>query len=143
MPVLFDLNGTLLDAGAMTAGWPRAPRGVALRALDDAVAQAMVDTLTGTFRPFPDYLRAALAHLAAVAGLPDELVEQAATVARALPPFEDAATALATLKDADRATHVLTNSNAAQAGQALEAAGLRGLVGEVVGADAIEAYKPA
>ena len=142
MPVLFDLNGTLLDAGAMTAGWPGAPRGVALRALDDAVAQAMVDTICGEFRPFPEYLRAALAHLAAVAGLPDELVDQAVVLARALPPFEDADPALRLLADAQLPTHVLTNSPTAAARQALEAAALRDLVDEVVGADAVEAYKP-
>jgi 2-haloacid dehalogenase len=142
MPVLFDLNGTLLDPGAMTAGWPGAPRGVALRALDDAVAQAMVDTIGGVFRPFADYLRAALAHLAAVAGLPDELVEQAVTMARALPPFDEAAKALRVLADGQVAAHVLTNSPTAAARQSLEAAGLRDLIGEVVGADAVEAYKP-
>ena len=142
MPVLFDLNGTLLDAGAMTAGWPGAPRGVALRVLDDAVAQAMVDTITGEFRPFAEYVRAALAHLAAVAGLPDELVEQAATVARALPPFPEAPYALQALADGGLTPSVLTNSNTAAARTALEAAGLRELVDEVIGADAVEAYKP-
>jgi 2-haloacid dehalogenase len=142
MPVLFDLNGTLLDAGAMTAGWPGAPRGVALRALDDAVAQAMVDTITGTFRPFAEYVHAALAHLAAVAGLPAELAEQGAELARALPPFEDAAPALRALGEADLDAHVLTNSGTESARLALEAAGLRELVDKVVGADAVEAYKP-
>jgi 2-haloacid dehalogenase len=142
MPVLFDLNGTLLDAGAMTAGWPGAPRGVALRALDDAVAQAMVDTITGTFRPFPEYVHAALAHLAAVAGLPAELAEQGTAMARALPAFDDAAPALRALADAGLEAHVLTNSGTEAARLALEAAGLRELVDEVVGADAVEAYKP-
>src|SRR3954468_13726332 len=112
MPVLFDLNGTLLDAGAMTAGWPGAPRGAGLRALDDAVAQAMVDTITGEFRPFPDYVGAALGHLAAVAGLPRELADQGLTIARALPPFADAAGALTALRDAGLAPSVLTNSAA-------------------------------
>jgi 2-haloacid dehalogenase len=142
MPVLFDLNGTLLDAGAMTAGWPGAPRGAALRALDDAVAQAMVDTITETFRPFGEYVHAALAHLAAVAGLPSELADQGATIARALPPFADAAPALRALDEANLIAHVLTNSGAEVARLALESAGLRDLVDKVVSADAVEAYKP-
>jgi 2-haloacid dehalogenase len=142
MPVLFDLNGTLLDAGAMTAGWPGAPRGVALRALDDAVAQAMVDTITGEFRPFLDYIQASLAQLAAVAGLPPELAEQGATMARALPPFDDAAPALRALEEAGLSVHVLTNSGAEAARLALESAGLSDLVDKVIGADAVEVYKP-
>jgi 2-haloacid dehalogenase len=142
MPVLFDLNGTLLDAGAMTAGWPGASRGTGLRALDDAVAQAMADTIDGTFRPFAEYVHAALRRLAAVAGLPDELVEQAVTMARALPPFEDAAPALRTLRDAGLAPSVLTNSAAQAARDALEAAELLSLVDTVTGADAVGAYKP-
>jgi 2-haloacid dehalogenase len=140
--VLFDLNGTLLDAGAMTAGWPGAPRGVGLRALDDAVAQAMVDTITDEHRPFPEYVRAALAHLAAVAGLPDELVDQAATMARALPPHADAEPALRALADAGDRPSVLTNSPADAAREALDAAGLLSLVEQIVGADAVGVYKP-
>jgi 2-haloacid dehalogenase len=142
MPVLFDLNGTLLDAGAMTAGWPGSPRGAGLRALDDAVAQAMVDTINGVFRPFPDYVRAALGHLAAVAGLPEELADQGATMARALPPFDDAEPALRVLRDAGHAPSVLTNSAADAAREALQAAELLDLVDTVVGADAVKAYKP-
>src|SRR3954452_6248612 len=134
MPVLFDLNGTLLDARGLTAGWPGSPGGVGLRALDDAVAQAMVDTLTGEFRPFADYVRAALGHLAAVAGLPQELADQGATMARALPAFPDAADALRTLRDAGHAPSVLTNSAADAAREALDAADLADLVDHVVGA---------
>jgi 2-haloacid dehalogenase len=142
MPVLFDLSGTLLDAGAMTAGWPGSPRGAGLRALDDAVAQAMVDTINGVFRPFPDYVRAALGHLAAVAGLPEELADQGATMARALPPFDDAEPTLRVLRDAGHAPSVLTNSAADAAREALQAAELLDLVDTVVGADAVKAYKP-
>ena len=142
MPVLFDLNGTLLDAGAMTAGWPGAPRGAGLRALDDAVAQAMVDTINGEFRPFADYVRAALGRLAAVAGQPEGLADQGATMARALPPFADAAPALRTLRDAGLAPSVLTNSAAGAAREALDAAELLDLLDGVTGADAVGAYKP-
>jgi 2-haloacid dehalogenase len=142
MVVLFDLNGTLLDVRAMTAAWPGAPRGAALRALDDAVAQAMVDTITGHFRPFPDYLRAAIAHLAAVAGLPQELADEAVRIARALPPFDDAATALGMLRDKEIRSLVLTNSAGDAARDALEHAGLLDLVDDVVGADAVKASKP-
>jgi hypothetical protein len=49
--VLFDVNGTLLDLRALTEGWPGAPAGLGLTVLDQTVAQAMTDTMTGGFRP--------------------------------------------------------------------------------------------
>jgi 2-haloacid dehalogenase len=139
--VLFDLNGTLVDPGAMTATWPGG-RGVALSILDEAVAQAMVDTITGEFRQFPDYLRAALGHRAALAGLGEAAVEQGARAAQALPAFPDAAPALASLRAAGMHVGVLTNSAADSAGRTLEAAGLSEHVERVLGADAVGAYKP-
>src|SRR3954452_19897707 len=142
MPVPCDLNGTLLDAGAMTAGWPGAPRGAGLRALDDAVAQARVDPINGECRRFPDYVRAGLGPLAAVAGLPEELADQGATMARALPPFDDAAPALTTLRDAGLAPSVLTNAAADAAREALAAGELLDLLDTVVSAEAVKAYKP-
>ena len=48
-----------------------------------SIAQAMVDTINNEFRPFPEYVRAALGHLAAVAALADELADQGSTMARA------------------------------------------------------------
>jgi hypothetical protein len=48
--IAFDLNGTLLDPGALL-GAGREEMGRV--ALDDAVMQAMADTLTGEHRPFP------------------------------------------------------------------------------------------
>jgi 2-haloacid dehalogenase len=142
MRVMFDLNGTLLDPAAMTAGWPGASPTAGLEVLSEAVAQAMVDTLTTEFRPFLDYVRAALERRAAVDGLPADLVEQGVTAARALPPFPDAAPALQTLRDAGLHVSVLTNSSAENADAALRAAGLRELVDAITGADAAGAYKP-
>jgi 2-haloacid dehalogenase len=140
--VLFDLNGTLLDPAPLTATWPSAPRGLALSVLDQAVVQAMVDTMTGEFRPFPHYLRAALGHRAAVAGLPLEHVEAGLAAARALPAFADAAGALARLREAGHRVSVLTNSGAHTARDALAQAGLDGLAHTVVSAEEAAAYKP-
>lgn len=139
--VLFDLNGTLVDPGAMTATWP-AGRGLALSILDEAVMQAMVDTITGEFREFPDYLRAAFEHRAALAGLGEDAVEAGIHAAQVLPPFPDAAAALASLRAAGMRVGVLTNSTAAAAARTLEAAGLHEHVEAVLGADSVGAYKP-
>lgn len=137
--VLFDLNGTLTDAGALTDAWPGG-RGAGLRVLDDAVWQAHVDMLGGELRPFPDYVRAALGRHAAALGLPAELVEAGMAAARALPAQPDAAAALKAVRDAGHRPHVLTNSAAEAGRHTLECAGLE--VGEVFGCDAVGAYKP-
>src|SRR3954468_14504404 len=95
--VLFDVNGTLLDPRALTATWEGAPPGLGLRVLDQTVLQSMVDTLSHEFRPFTDYIRAALAHRARLLGLGDEAVESGLEAAAALPPDPDAPPPLARL----------------------------------------------
>ena len=141
--VLFDVNGTLLDPRALTASWEGAPRGLGLSVLDQAVAQSMVDTMTGEFRPFPEYLRAALAHRAALLGLGDDAVEagRSRRCAR-MPPYPDAADALARLVLAGHTPVAVTNSGADAARGALEAAGLADHFHAVVSAEAVGVYKP-
>src|SRR3954447_15032659 len=96
--VLFDVNGTLLDPRALTASWDGAPPGLGLSVLDQTVLQSMVDTLTGEFRPFTDYVRAALAPGAELLGLGGGAVDGGMAAAAALPPYPDAADALARLR---------------------------------------------
>jgi 2-haloacid dehalogenase len=131
---LFDLNGTLLDPGTIL----RADEALAHGALDDAVAQAMADTLTGEFRPLPGYLEAALARR----GLAGDELAAALDRARRLDPFPEAAEALAVLRDAGIRRAVVTNSAGGAAREALGAAGLEALVEEVVGGDEVGVYKP-
>ena len=138
--VLFDLNGTLLDPGAMGAPWDEPAIGV--EALDGAVLQAMVDTLSGAFAPFPSYLEAALARRVELAGLDPSPLGEAVARAGRLPPFPDAAPALDRLAAAGRRLAVVTNSAAEAAEAALEAAGLLASFERVLGADAVRAYKP-
>jgi 2-haloacid dehalogenase len=137
--IAFDLNGTLLDPAALLgdeqAEIGRAP-------LDDAVLQAMVDTIVGEHRPFPDYLRAALERRLRIAGADSDLIDAAMQRAAALPPFPDAAQALETLAGAGYRIAVVTNSAADAARAALRAAALDAHVELVVGADEVGAYKP-
>lgn len=137
--IAFDLNGTLLDPAAMLDG---AHAELARRALDDAVMQAMADTLTGEHRPFPAYLRAALERSLRVAGLEDARLDEAMQRARTLPAFPDAGNALATIADAGFRIAVIANSAADAANAAIAAAGLERHVQTVVGADEVGAYKP-
>jgi 2-haloacid dehalogenase len=140
--VLFDVNGTLLDPRALTASWEGAPPGLGLSILDQTVLQSMVDTMGGEFRPFTDYIRAALALRAEVLGLGDEAVEAGMRAAAALPPYPDAADALARLRVAGHAPSAVTNSAADAARAALGEAALLEHMHAVVGADAVGAYKP-
>src|SRR5215218_250772 len=140
--VLFDVNGTLLDPRGLTASWEGAPSGLGLSVLDHTVLQSMVDTMTGEFRPFTDYIRAALAHRAELLGLGDEAVEAGMAAAAALPPYPDAADALARLRLAGHTPCAVTNSAADAARAALTQAGLIEHLDAVVGADAAGAYKP-
>ncbi len=137
--IAFDLNGTLLDPSALL---PDGHAETARIALDVAVVQAMTDTMTGAFRPFPDYLRAALERGLLDAGLDPDLLEPAMVQARTLPAFPEAAAALRTLRCAGYRIAVVTNSAAENARSALSAAGLADDVTLVVGADEVQVYKP-
>jgi 2-haloacid dehalogenase len=140
--VLFDVNGTLLDPRALTASWEGAPSGVGLSLLDQTVAQAMVDTMTGEFREFRQYMRAALRHRARLAGLGEDAVEAGLQAAAALPPYPDAADALARLTLAGHTPSALTNSPAEGARSALREAGLLDHFHAVISVEAVNAYKP-
>lgn len=137
--IAFDLNGTLLDVAALLDDEHAE---LARSALDDAVLQAMADTLTGEHRPFPEYLRAALERSLRVAGIDDGVLEDAMRRARALPAFPGAAEALASLAAAGYRLAVVTNSAADAARTAIAAAGLDRHVETVIGADGVGAYKP-
>jgi 2-haloacid dehalogenase len=140
--VLLDVNGTLLDPRALTASWEGAPGRLGLSVLDQTVLQSMVDTLSGEFRPFTDYIRAALAHRAELLGLGEEAVEAGMRAAAALPPYPDAADALARLRVAGHMPSAVTNSAADAARSALGDARLLEHMHAVIGADAVGAYKP-
>jgi 2-haloacid dehalogenase len=140
--VLFDVNGTLLDPRALTATWEGAPPGLALSVLDQTTKQAMTDTMTGGVAPFTDYLRAALALRAELAGLGPEAVEAGMQAAAALPPYPDAADALSRLRLAGHTPSALTNSGADAARSALAQAGLIDHFHAVISVEAVGAYKP-
>ena len=137
--IAFDLNGTLLDPAAMLGGEHAE---LARAALDDAVLQAMADTLTAEHRPFPEYLRAALQRSLRVAGVVEAGLDEAMERAQTLPAFPDAADALGSLAAAGYRVAVVTNSAWDAAQRALAAAALDRHVEMVIGADEVRAYKP-
>lgn len=141
--VVFDLNGTLTDAAALASPWgDAAPPRFGPEVLDEATAMSMVDTLTGTFRRFPDLLRGALVRRATLAGLGLDGIDAAMEQATTLPARPDAAEALDHLRGAGHSVAVLTNSAAVAGRHTLDAAGLLVRVDRIDGADAVRAYKP-
>lgn len=140
--VLFDLNGTLLDPSGVGAPLGLSPDH-SLAALDDAILASMAETLSGSYRPLPELLRAALAGRAGLIGSGsgrrlDEAVERA----RAMPAFPDCAPAFDELARDGIEIGVLTNSPRAGAERALAAAGLSERTTLVAGSDEVEVFKP-
>jgi 2-haloacid dehalogenase len=137
--VAFDLNGTLLDVSALAEplGGGEEAQAIVARAFALAVEQGMALTLAGTIRTFPELVRAALEREA-----PDRDVDAAMARLTDLPPFPDAAEAQDLLREHGLRPVVLTNSEGSAAERALEAAGLRDRFELVLGADAVEAFKP-
>lgn len=141
--VVFDLNGTLTDVAALASPWAgAAPPRFGAEVLDEAVQMSMVDTLTGTFRRFPDLLYGALVRRATLSGLSLAPVEEAMEIAAALPARPEAAAALDHLHAKGFRVAVLTNSAAVAGRHTLDASGLLVRVDQLDGADAVRAYKP-
>jgi 2-haloacid dehalogenase len=141
--IIFDVNGTLLDPSAIDEALGlEAAAGVGLDSLDDAIFQSMTDALVGDYRPFPQYLKAALKRRLALAGHGLARLDDALDVAAQMPPFPDAAEALAKLRAGGLRIAALTNSARAGAERALRNAGLLGFFDELTGSDEVETYKP-
>ncbi|HZI91644.1 MAG TPA: haloacid dehalogenase type II [Thermoleophilaceae bacterium] len=140
MITLFDLNGTLTDPAGIGEPWGAPELGS--KALRGAVETAMVDALTGEYRPFSEHIRSALELIVARRGLEPSGIERALERAAALDPFPDAAEALDRLKAAGYQLAVLTNSGADSGRKTLEAAGLVDRFAHILGVDAVKSFKP-
>lgn len=118
--VFFDLNGTLVDPGALIE-----PRELALAALDQATVLAMINALGGRVVPFRDLLDAALRHQLGRAGRDPADAADALARLPFMPAFPEAAEALDTLREAGFEVVVLTQSARENAEPLLANAGLR------------------
>jgi 2-haloacid dehalogenase len=142
--VLFDLNDTLVDPGvlAQPLGDSAADEALVHAALDDAIEQAMVVTLTGAQAEFADLLAAGLRRRLALAGRDTALADDALALLGTMPAFIDAAAALETLRGVGLEIGVLTQSSADAADAVLRFAGLRDRVCAVLSAPESGAFKP-
>jgi 2-haloacid dehalogenase len=138
--ILFDLNGTLTDPGALGGPWGAPELGVSVLAA--AVQSAMVDAILGNSRAFSDHIGAALRDEVERLGLDPERIDAAVDAATALPAFADTAPGLEAMAAAGHRLAVLTNSGADAGRRTLEANGLAERFERILGVDAVGSFKP-
>jgi 2-haloacid dehalogenase len=142
--VIFDLNGTLVDPSvlAQPLGDSAAAEALVAGAFDDAVAQALVATITGEHAPFPELLEAALRRRVALSGGDPEAAGDAIALLGSMPAFLEAPAALERLRGEGLRLGVLTQSVGAAADAVLRFAGLRDRIELLLGSDETGAFKP-
>jgi 2-haloacid dehalogenase len=138
--IVFDLNGTLTDPGAIGGAWQAPGLGVAVLAA--AVQSAMVDAILGTSRAFTDHLEAALRDEVGRRGLDPARIDEALAAAAALPAYPDTAGGLEALAQGGHRLTVLTNSGADAGRRTLEANRLAERFDRILGVDAVGKFKP-
>ena len=136
---LFDLNGTLFDPAAMTAGLGPEGKGLHEPILADTVLLAMAETARGSYRDFAELLRAAVARRLELAGIGERL-EDVIEATRGMAPFPEAGEAIGALRSAGIGAGVLTNSSTATAERLVAASELS--LEPIVGTDSVGAFKP-
>jgi 2-haloacid dehalogenase len=146
--VAFDLYGTILniesmrehvlaagvaDADAFVAAWRR-----------KQLEYAFLTSLAQAYRDFDELTALALEHTCALHHASVDSSERARLVAawRTMPAFGDVAPALTALQARAIPLAVLTNGTPSSANAALEAAGVRGLLTDVLSVETVRAYKP-
>jgi 2-haloacid dehalogenase len=127
------LSNRFVDVGRPAEEW----RLFFARTLRDGMAL----TLAGDAPPFGDVARAALRTLAD--GLSPEAVEHVLSGLRELPPHPDVEPALLAMTRARVPVYAFTHGDPAVAAAALDRAGLRTYLREVLSTQAVRAFKPA
>jgi 2-haloacid dehalogenase len=142
--VLFNLSGTLVDPSvlAQPLGDSGADEDLVLNALDDTIAMAMVDAITGGSTPFLDMMEAALRRRLRLAGTDEDRATAALALVATMPAYLEAPGALESLRAHGLKLGVLAQHKAESADAVLRFAGLRDRVELVLSAQDSGAYKP-
>lgn len=142
--VLFNLTGTLVDPRvlAQPLGDSGADEELVLNALDDTIAMAMVDALTGGSTPFTEMMEAAMRRRLRLAGTDEERAVSALELVSTMPAYLEAPGALESLRARGLKLGVLAQSAAESADAVLRFAGLRDRLELVLSAQDSGAYKP-
>jgi 2-haloacid dehalogenase len=142
--VLFNLTGTLVDPSvlAQPLGDSGADEDLVLNALDDTIAMAMADAITGATTPFMEMMEAALRRRLRLAGSDEELALSALALVSTMPAYLEAPGALESLRARGLKLGVLAQHAAEPAEAVLRFAGLRDRLELVLSAQDSGAYKP-
>src|SRR2546423_13796979 len=145
--IVFDVNETLLDLGALDLHFRRLFGAAAVRGewFTQVSELAIVATATNVYFDFADVGDAALTMVAARRGVDGAADDRAEILRgmRALPPHPDVRPALDLLRVAGFRLATLTNSNAEAAEAQLGHAGLRGYFEQVLSVARVRRLKPA
>jgi 2-haloacid dehalogenase len=143
----FDMNGTLLDTGALNTHFQQAFGSPIVRRewFMEMIQLAMTSAITGYFEEFSLLGKAALRvvadrHSVQLSQAQEETILKKV---RSLPPFPDVMHALGRLRDASVRMIVLTNSALSSAESSLSEAGVRGYFENVIWVESARVYKPA
>jgi 2-haloacid dehalogenase len=142
--VLFNLTGTLVDPSvlAQPLGDSGADEDMVHAALDDAIAMAMADALTGSITPLDELIDAALRRRLRLAGGDETRAAVALELMGTMPAYLEAPGALEALRARGLRLGVLAQSSAAATEAVLRFAGLRDRFELVLSAQDAGAYKP-
>jgi 2-haloacid dehalogenase len=142
--VLFNLTGTLVDPTvlAQPLGDSGADEDLVLAALDDAIAMAMVDALTGVLTPLDELVEAAMRRRLRLAGADEGRAAAARELMGTMPAYIEVPGALETLRARGLRLGVLAQSSADATDSVLRFAGLRDRFELVLSAQDAGAYKP-
>jgi 2-haloacid dehalogenase len=128
--VLFNLTGTLVDPTVLA------------QPLDDTVAMAMVDALTGGSTALDELMAAAMRRRLRLAGSDESRAAAALELISTMPAYLEAPGALETLRGSGLRLGVLSQSSAAATDNVLRFAGLRDRFELVLSAQDVGAFKP-
>ncbi|HEY4441538.1 MAG TPA: haloacid dehalogenase type II [Candidatus Elarobacter sp.] len=146
--VVFDLYGTLLALDGMERPIAEAgvadPSGFVREWRRKQIEYALLSTTANAYRPFDELTALALAHTCALRGvvLTDAQRTRFMDVFRVMPAYPDVEAALRALAARGVARAVLTNGTPSSSGAALEHAGVRALLDDVLSVDAVRRFKP-
>jgi 2-haloacid dehalogenase len=142
--VMFNLTATLVDPVVMAQplGDSAADEQMVLDAHDDAIAQAMALTLSGTSAPFATMIEAGLRRRLRLRGRDENLARDALELIGVMPAYIEVTSALETLRGVGLRLALLAQDSPRAADAALRFAGLRDRFDLVLSAEESGAYKP-
>jgi 2-haloacid dehalogenase len=146
--IVFDLYGTILTIESMAVHVDAAGVGDAAAFVADwrrkQLEYSFLSSLAQRYRDFDELTALALEHTCAQRAVALDVQQRASLVDawRTMPAYGDVAPALRALAGHGVPLAVLTNGTPVSADAALEHAGVRALLADVLSVDAVRAYKP-